>query len=201
MKKSAMPPLSPRAVKMLMVAAPLAAVIFILVLLRHRDQPPGGPSATVVGGEFFLGHYGYVVHIPKKYVAVQEFKDKKKTVETVYFCKTGTDPTNFLDEGIYGPLGIVRLEARPNEFTQERGGLEALQRVLASASHQRGDNFVIKSLPIASLRGIQINYEAPFPRVEAYILGQNVLYYFMAGQEDEVFREIVLSLRDSHSEG
>ena len=39
-----------------------------------------------------------------------------------------------------------------------------------------------------------------FPRVEAYILGQNDLYFFYAGQEDDIWRDIVLSLRDAHSE-
>ncbi|OGR84525.1 MAG: hypothetical protein A3J74_01635 [Elusimicrobia bacterium RIFCSPHIGHO2_02_FULL_57_9] len=185
---------------MLLFAAPIAIIIFLLVLLRHEDQAPDHTAAGTVQGEAFIGHYGYVVHLPKNYMAVQEFKDKKKTRETVYFCKTGTDPTNLLDEGIFGPLGIVRLEARPNELPPDTG-LEALERLVTAGSRQRGDKFTVKNLPISSLQGIQINYEAPFPRVEAYVLGQNVLYYFMAGQDDEVYREIVLSLRDSHSEG
>ncbi len=34
----------------------------------------------------------------------------------------------------------------------------------------------------------------------AYLLGQSDLYFFYGGQEDDVWRDIVLSLRDAHSE-
>ena len=42
--------------------------------------------------------------------------------------------------------------------------------------------------------------ESPFQRTEAYILGEKVLYMFVAGQDDEIFREIMMSLRETVSE-
>ena len=40
-------------------------------------------------------------------------------------------------------------------------------------------------LRVADASGVQVNIQAPFPRVEAYILGENDLYFFYGGQEDD----------------
>ena len=34
----------------------------------------------------------------------------------------------------------------------------------------------------------------------AFVLGQDQMYFFSAGQEDDIWRDIVLSLRDAHTE-
>lgn len=174
-----------------------------LLLLKPEAPPepaPGQAARAEAGESAFVGHYGYVVRLPRDYSAVPGFKDGKKTVEVVHFCKGGTDPTHFLDEGLYGQLGIVRLEAQPSELAGNLNGLEALSRAISARSQARGEKFTLKNLQISSLRGIQINYDVPFPRVEAYILGEKVLYTFLAGQDDEIYRDILMSLRDAHSE-
>jgi hypothetical protein len=63
-----------------------------------------------------------------------------------------------------------------------------------------GEKFAMKTIQVGTLPGVQVNVLAPFPRVEAYVLGKTSLYYFYAGQEDSVWRDIVMSLRDAHSE-
>jgi len=157
---------------------------------------PGASS----GESGFVGHSGYVVKLPPGYAAVQTFKDDKKTVEVVHFCKADTDPTNFLDEGLYGQLGIVKLRVEPSPIPDDLHGLENLSALVQARAQQRGEKFTIKNLQVSTLRGVQLIYEPPSSRVEAYLLGRNVLYSFMAGQEDDVYRGLLQSLRDSRSE-
>jgi hypothetical protein len=47
---------------------------------------------------------------------------------------------------------------------------------------------------------VQVQTDLPESSVEAYILGESVMYHFYAGQDDEVYRDIVNSLRDPHAE-
>jgi hypothetical protein len=148
----------------------------------------------------FVGHSGYVIRLPRDYMAVASFKDAKKTWEVVHFCKIGTDPTNFLNEGLFAQLGIVRLDVEPNTLAGNLNDVEMLSRIVTRRLQARGDKFVIKNLQVSSLRGIQITTELPNPGVEAFILGQRFLYRFTAGQVDEIYLEIVNSLRDPQSE-
>lgn len=182
------------------VSAVALAALFSLKTKPAAPPAPQSRAQNAAGESGFVGHYGYVVRLPAEYKAVQGFKDERKTLEVVHFCKMGTDPTNFLNEGLYGQLGIVRLEVQPSAYAGSLQGLDALTRLLAYRSQQRGEKYTLKNLQFSSLRGIQFTYDVPFPRVEAYILGDKVLYSFLAGQEDEAYRDILLSLRDSHSE-
>ena len=148
----------------------------------------------------FVGKYGYVVRLPEGYSAVQSFKDNTKTIEVVHFCRLGTDPTNFLNEGLFGQLGIVRLTVQPSPVSNDLHGLENLSSIIMSRAQARGEKFTVKNLQVSSLRGLQLIFDVPFPRVEAYILGHDVLYSFTAGQDDEYFRLLLQSLRDARSE-
>ena len=42
--------------------------------------------------------------------------------------------------------------------------------------------------------------ELPESGVETFILGETVMYQFYGGQEDDIYRDIVNSLRDPHAE-
>ncbi|MBI3551161.1 MAG: hypothetical protein HY077_01475 [Elusimicrobia bacterium] len=187
--------------KIFLAGAGAAVIIAALVSLSHKpaEEPPPPPPATSAESAY-VGHYDYVVRLPKDYVAVQKFKDDRKTIEQVYFCKAGTDPTQFLNEGLYGQLGIVRLQAEPSEFANDLNGLAALTRAASSRAASRGEKFSVKNIQISSLRGIQVNYEMPNARVECFILGDKVLYSFLAGEDDDTFRDILNSLRDANSE-
>lgn len=179
--------------------------ILAAAALAVFQRPPAAPAtagaaAAGVSESGFVGQAGYVIKLPPGYSAVQAFKDERRTIEVVHFCRSETDPTNFLDEGLFGQLGIVRLTVSPSPIPDDLHGLENLSNMVQGRAQQRGEKFTVKNLQISTLRGIQIIYEQPFPRVEAYILGRSTLYAFTAGQDDETYRGLLQSLRDSRSE-
>lgn len=185
------------------LGAGLALILGVGFYALLRKPPSAAPPRlpeTPAGESGFVGHRGWVVRLPKEYVGVSEFRDKAKTDELVHFCKTGTDPTSFLDEGLFGQMGIVRLEVSPSPFPANPTGLANLSAAVARKTSSRGEKFILKNIQVGTLPGVQANIQSPFPRVEAYILGQNDLYFFYGGQEDDVWRDIVLSLRDARSE-
>jgi len=173
----------------------------LLTLSQKPPAPAPPPADDASSGESgFVGHRGWVVRLPRGYVGMSEFKDKSKSVELVHFCRKETDPTNFLNEGLFGQLGIVRLEVSPSLFAANPTGTASLSTAVTRKTNSHGEKFALKNIQIGTLSGVQVNILAPFPRIEAYILGQKELYFFYGGQEDEVWRDIVLSLRDARSE-
>ena len=205
MAEPAPPPKSRRRNLLKIIFAGVAALMVFggLLLILNNGKTPGasGVAAGRTPGESgFVGANGWVVRLPTEYVGSSEFKDSTKTVEITHFSKRGTDPTNFLNDGLFGQLGIIRLTVSPSQFPANPTGVGALSSLVARKTTDRGEKFTSKPLQIGSLSGVQINIQSPFPRVEAYILGQRDLYFFYAGQEDEIWRDIVLSLRDAHSD-
>ena len=188
--------------RLLMVLGAVSLALAALLLLNRKSAPRPQASPARAGEESaFVGHYGWVISLPPGYSALAEFSNRARTIESVHFCRSGTDPTALLDEGLYGQLGIIRLEVRPSSLGSSLNGVERLTSLVSGRARQRGEKFTLKNPPVASpLRGIQVNFDAPFPRVEAYILGQKVLYSFMAGEDDEIYRSLLSSLRDAHSE-
>ncbi len=158
-----------------------------------NTQNPSGESG-------FIGHAGWVVRLPKDYVGISDFADSSKQHQVVYFCKKGTDPTNFLNEGLFGQLGIVKLEVLPTQFPNNPTGVANLSRMAAGKYKSAGEKFTMKNMQVATLPGVSVTVLSPFPRAEAFVLGQDQMYFFMAGQEDDIWRDIVLSLRDAHTE-
>jgi hypothetical protein len=196
---------APSRSSVVLLLAGLAVVAALAVMLTLQREPPRpAPSSATVksatGESAFVGNAGYVIRLPKNYEASAAFKDEKKTIEIVHFCRTGTDPTNFVHDGLFGQLGIVRLDVQPNPWAGDIMGPERLARAVGAERSSRGDKFSIKNIQVSSLRGVQVQTELPEPSVEAYILGETVMYHFYAGQEDEVYRDIVNSLRDPHAE-
>lgn len=185
------------------IVAAAALAIFQKPAAAPGADGQAGPSAAAApaGGESgFVGHSGYVIKLPPGYSAVQRFKDERKSVEVVHFCKADTDPTNFLDEGLFGQLGIVRLRVEPSPIPDDLHGLENLTALVQQRAAARGEKFALKNLQISTMRGVQLTYEAPFPRVESFLLGRSVLYSFTAGQDDDIYRSLLESLRDARSE-
>jgi hypothetical protein len=178
----------------------VGATLFALMQGSSTPSAPAAPPPSSTGESGFVGADGWVVRLPKDYAGFSEFKDSAKTDELVHFAKRGTDPTNFLDPGLFGEMGIVRLEVAPSQFPPNLTGAAALAEAVKRKTEAHGEKYVMKNIQIGTLPGVQVNIQAPFPRVEAYILGQNDLYFFYGGQEDDVWRDIVLSLRDAHSE-
>lgn len=159
-----------------------------------------GNTENPSGESGFIGHAGWIVRLPKDYVGVSDFRDAGKQHQIVYFCKKGTDPTNFLNEGLFGQLGIVKLEVLPTQFPNNPTGIANLSRMAAGKYKNAGEKFTMKNMQVATLPGVSVTVLSPFPRAEAFVLGQDHMYFFSAGQEDDVWRDIVLSLRDAHTE-
>lgn len=184
----------------LFVGSTLLLLVGIALLLPSKPAPPppasAAPSSTGESG--YVGHAGWVVRLPRDYVGMTQFHGTGQTDEVVHFCPRGTEPANFLNEDLFGQLGIVRLEVAPSDFPSNPTGVAALAKRVSQKL--REEKFSIKNIQIGTLPGVQVNVLSPFPRVETYVLGRNQLYFFYGGQEDDVWRDIVLSLRDAHSE-
>ncbi|UPT74033.1 MAG: hypothetical protein M0D55_19770 [Elusimicrobiota bacterium] len=183
----------------------VGVAIIVSVGLFALGQKPAAPTTegnteNPSGESGFIGHAGWIVRLPKDYVGISDFKDSGKQHQIVYFCKKGTDPTNFLNEGLFGQLGIVKLEVMPTQFPNNPTGVANLSRLAAGKYKNAGEKFSMKNMQVATLPGVSVTVLSPFPRAEAFVLGQDHMYFFMAGQEDDVWRDIVLSLRDAHTE-
>lgn len=193
---------SNRAAQLFLVMGVLVFIAVALFALSQKGAPAEDPAAAAAaGGETgFVGPSQWVVRLPQGYKGTFHFKDQAKKHEVVYFAKKDADPTNFLNEGLYGQLGIVRVEVFPSPFPDNPTGVSTMALRVQNRLTAQGEKFSIKNVQVGALPGIQVNVLAPFPRVEAYVLGKNSLYYFYAGADDDVWRDIVLSLRDAHSE-
>ncbi len=196
------PPTSAAAKLLIMCGLALIVGVAVYALARRlAPPPPAAPAGAAVPAESgFVGPEGWVVRLPKGYAGVSDFEDEAKSIRAVYFCPRGTDPTNFIDKGLYGEIGIVRLEVVPSEFPANLTGAADLSAAVARKTRERGETFVMKNIQIGTLPGVQIDVQTPYPRVEAYVLGRRSVYFFYGGQDDEVWRAIVLSLRDAQSE-
>ncbi len=194
------PMTSNKAAQLIMALGVLVVAGVALFALMQKSAPEPAAQIGSTGESGFVGPSQWVVRLPQNYVGVIGFKDKSKKHEVIHFCPAGTDPTNFLNEGLFGQLGVVRLEVFPSPFPDNPTGVSTMALRVQNRLTASGDKFTIKNIQVAALPGIQVNVLAPFPRVEGYVLGKNSLYYFYAGQEDEIWRDIVLSLRDAHSE-
>lgn len=199
-KKRAVSGVNERAAKALLALGALVVIAVGLFALSRKAAPPPEPAADASGESGFVGPSQWVVRLPQGYAGVTGFKDPGRKHEVVHFCPKGTDPTNLLNEGLYGQLGVVRLEVFPSPFPDNPTGVSTMALRVQQRLTAQGDKFAIKNLQVGTLPGVQFNILAPFPRVEGYLLGKSSLYYFYAGQEDAVWRDIVFSLRDAHSE-
>lgn len=182
--------------------ATLAAVAWLNSSAPHGDKNRAGPPESTSPGAngAFVGYSGYVVRLPKNYTAVSQFLNNAKTDEMVHFCKIGTDPTLFLNEGLYGALGIIALEVTTSPFPQNEAGVASLAAAVTNRAQNRGLKFSAKNISVSTLPGVQLNIESPDPRLEVYVLGKKSLYSFSTGPENDLSREIIMSLRDTQSE-
>ncbi|MEK7234809.1 MAG: hypothetical protein AAB268_13420 [Elusimicrobiota bacterium] len=178
----------------------ILSIGFYALSQKPKLSSPEGNTQNPSGESAFIGRAGWIVRLPKDYVGVSDFADSSKQHQIVYFCKNGTDPTNFINEGLFGQLGIVKLEVLPTQFPNNPTGIANLSRMAAGKYKNAGEKITMKNMQVATLPGISVTVLAPFPRAETFILGQDHMYFFSAGQEDDIWRDIVLSLRDAHTE-
>lgn len=203
----------------------LGAGIFLLgaiLFFFSQEKPPaqgGGTSAgarPAVGAETatgtgssapvesapampkgpFMGHYGYMLQLPPGYASQMAFKDLGNRTEVVYLFPEKTDPTNLVNEGLYGQLGILRLEVSPLRIAQGTIGIESLRAGITQTLNARGDTYEIKDTKVGDLPGFVVTISSPFPLVQAFVVGTKVMYVVTAGVDDPVFRNTLQSLTE-----
>lgn len=201
-KVAAKPRTSLAAIAFLCVGVAIILSIGFYALSQKPKLAPvtEGNTENPSGESAFIGHAGWIVRLPKNYVGISDFRDSGKRHQIVYFCKKGTDPTNFVNEGLFGQLGIVKLEVMPTQFPNNPTGISNLSRMAAGKYKNAGEKFAMKNMQVATLPGVSVTVLSPFPRAEAFVLGQDHMFFFSAGQEDDIWRDIVLSLRDANTE-
>lgn len=183
------------------VSIMLAAVI--AVMGPGETEKASGPASAAPGAgaaaSAHVGRSGWVARLPAGYATTPSPRNSER-MESVYFHRAGLDSASLLDEGLFGPLGIVRLDVQNNPFGDTLSPVDTVATVAAAKARERGEKFVQKPVQVSTLKGVQFAFDAPNARVETYVIGQRNLYAFYAGQDDDVFREILLSLRDTASE-
>lgn len=189
-----------RKLGLLLVAIGALSIVGTGVVYLQQGRAAAPPAQPQAEEGAFLGDAGYVLKLPPGYMAARNWGDAKRTIEIVHFARAGTDPSSFLDEGLYGGLGIVRLEARSSDVGTTLDGIERLAAGLSARAEERREKYALTHLRLPTLRGFQVVYGVPFPRVEAYVVSDRLLFTFYAGQDDETYRTLLQSLRDTRAE-
>jgi hypothetical protein len=179
-----------------LIGGVLLVLVFGLISLSKKapaiDAPIAAPAESA-----FVGDCGYVVSLPENYMGSAATKGPGGRIELVHFAKNGTNPTHFFNEGLYGQMGIVRLEVKPHPLAGRFGGIDQLTAIVEAQALKNEEKFSKKPLEVSALHGAEFTFEVPFPRIETYILGEKHLYTFTAGQVDEIYRKLVFSLRET----
>lgn len=156
--------------------------------------PP--PSAPVVPKGPLLGHYGWMLQVPPGYATQTAFKDLGNRTEVVYFFPEGTDPTNFVNEGLYGQLGIMRLEVSPLRIAQGTIDIDSLRGGITQTLNKRGDTYELKDTSAGGLRGFVVRISSPFPLTQAFVVGSKVMYVLTSGVDEPKFQNLLQGLTE-----
>ncbi|MFH1723224.1 MAG: hypothetical protein ABII00_01245 [Elusimicrobiota bacterium] len=191
--------LTPRAKRKLALVALCGGAVLMAVaaMLSMEPSPKDGRQGASGGdpsGAVFRGHYGYILKLPAGYEARGGFEDPAKTAEVVYIYKTGTDPAHFIHEGLYGHLGILRLEVRPRRVPQGYVGIDTLKSWVVRKLETDKASYDVRSLNVQGKPAFIVDVEKPFQYTRAYVVGQKVRYMLVGGPKDELLTEVLSSL-------
>ena len=183
------------------------AVLLVLAVLLSMPKPGEKPpesssgSAAAPGGEeasaderVYRGHYGYIFKLPLGYEASGGFRDPYKTEEVVHIYPKGTDPTHFIHEGLYGSLGILKLEITRRRVPQGFIGIETLRDAISRRMEAGQVQASFRDVQVHGMPAFVVNAEKPFKYAKAYIIGEKVRYTLTGGEESPAFSEILQSL-------
>lgn len=196
----------------LVLGGSAAAILAITVLYSSQNAPvpataparaPAGPSvdastatAAAEARRPFIGHSGYVLELPPRYAAIADFKDPEKTLEVVYIFPKGTDPANFVNEGIYSQLGILRLEVSPRRIPEGRIGMEAIRDGVVRTLKKGKAPYTTRETRVGGLSALIVTIGGAFPLAQAWVLGAKEMYLLTGGAEDALFTNVLESLRE-----
>lgn len=180
------------------------AILFACLYLAQDQKAPEkrtSPATPSSDPRPFLGSYGYVIQPPPGYESFSEFKDASRTREIVYFFPTGTDQGQFGHEGLYGQLGIIRLEVSPRKIPDGRLGLEHVKASVANNLAARKLTATNRELLISQFPAVLFNIAEPVSLVQTFIIGRRVLYVLTGGKEDQPYLEMLSSLQEVSAQG
>ncbi|MBI5242849.1 MAG: hypothetical protein HY922_04080 [Elusimicrobia bacterium] len=153
------------------------------------SRPPTSAPADDSG--VFKGHYGYMLKLPTGYQAAGGFDDPMKTHEVAHLYPSGTSPTHFIHEGLYGQLGILRIEAAPRRRPQGMVGIETLKAIALSRLKLERATYTSRVIFVNGLPAFIVSTTQPFAQVKAYLVGQKVYYIVTAGEDNDLFNNIL----------
>lgn len=142
----------------------------------------------------FKGHYGYMLKLPAGYQAAGGFADALKVNERVHLYPAGTNPTHFIHEGLYGQLGILRLEASPRRRPEGLITVEVLKRIAAARLKTDRAVYTSRSTVVNGMPAFIVSITQPFTQVKAYLVGQKVYYVVTAGADSDLFNGVLETL-------
>jgi hypothetical protein len=158
------------------------------------EAPAEDPNSVGTRDSAFHGHYGYMLKLPPGYQASAGFEDANKTVEVVHLFPKGTNPTHLLHEGLYGDLGILRLEIAPRRVPQGFIGIDLIKAWAVQKLTQDKATFKTRQLLVNGMPAFITMVERPFKSATAYVVGQKVRYTFVGGEENDLFNSVLSSL-------
>lgn len=158
------------------------------------EGPPDAPAEFLVQDSIFHGHYGYIFKLPPGYAAEGSFTDAGKTREAVHIFPRGTDRTHFIHEGLYGQLGILRLEVSPRRVPQGMIGLEALRAWVVRNLAAEKAVYTVRTTVVHEMPAFVSVVTEPFSSARAYVIGQKVYYTLVGGSENALFNDLLSSL-------
>jgi hypothetical protein len=182
----------------------LAAAAMLSNQPPQLDRPPGKPGDAAESPQSYMsetdsvfhGHAGYMLRLPQGYEAQSSFQDAEKTQETVYIYKKGTDPSHFIHEGLYGALGIFRLEVMPRRIPQGFVGVDTLRGWVTRKLDQEKATYTVRSLIVQGMPSFIVVATKPFQYAQAYCVGERVRYMLIGGDDGELFTAILSSLAE-----
>ncbi len=193
----------PKPPLLLRITVALLAGLIVFGLLYKEEETNKPPSNTSAGAlnappepsAPYIGNSGYMLKLPNGYSAHSILRDMGKT-EIVFIYPHKVDPSHFNNEGLYGPLGLLRLEVSPRQLPQSAAGAAMLKSTVTAQLSKRGDVFTTRELLVGGLPGFVVNISKPFPSTRAFLIGGKVLYMLVGGNEDRLFNELLESINE-----
>lgn len=177
-------------------------LLAMALFLSREPSTPKDKAATEASAaaalepSVFRGHYGYMLRLPAGYSATGGFSDNEKKVERVYIYPTGTDSSHFIHEGLYGHLGILKLETAPRRVPQGHIGIDTLKSWVTHKLDSEKAEYTKRDIIVHGMQGFVIAAEKPYQYARAHIVGEKVRFMLVGGAEGELFTDILSSLAE-----
>jgi hypothetical protein len=166
---------------------------------EEAQSPPNRPTPPSPNSEdarIFNGHYGYMIKMPPGYQATATFDDPGKTHEVVFIHPTATSPTNFQNEGLYGQLGIIRIEVGPRRRGSGSISMDSLKAVALAQMKSERASFTTRTTAANDIPAFIVVVVQPFSKAVAYLVGKKVYYVVTAGADNELFNQVLQTLAE-----